>query len=116
MTMKNPEQFRELFWEPKPLSEEIGRKLAEWAKGGSPVNPLLDAGRAAARSGLASLQTWWKTLSAAQQKPLKTALDGELKVMAALADKPPVSQTDVGDAHESDVDEFGVPLPPVRME
>ena len=33
--MKLPEQFRALFAEASPLSEEHGRVMAQWAKGGS---------------------------------------------------------------------------------
>lgn len=33
MAMKLPEQFRHLFTEPRPLDEEIGKRLAEWAAG-----------------------------------------------------------------------------------
>lgn len=35
--MKLPVQFREIFSDNKPLSEDIGRKLATWAKGGAPT-------------------------------------------------------------------------------
>lgn len=35
MMMKLPEQFKGIFAESAPLSEEIGRKLAQWAKGGT---------------------------------------------------------------------------------
>lgn len=34
-TMKLPEQFRELFAERRPLSEDIGETMAKWAEGGS---------------------------------------------------------------------------------
>jgi len=34
LMMKLPKQFEGVFRESKPLDEEIGRKLAEWAKGG----------------------------------------------------------------------------------
>jgi hypothetical protein len=84
--VKLPQQFGDLFREPKPLSEDIGVKLAEWARGGAPADPL-DEGRAAARQGSEALKVWWKGLKPAQQKPLKPALDGELKQLAAAADK-----------------------------
>lgn len=35
MMMKLPAQFKDIFAERQPLSEDIGRKLAEWARGGS---------------------------------------------------------------------------------
>lgn len=41
MMMKLPAQFRDIFAEPRPLDESIGRALATWAKGGasSSVSP-----------------------------------------------------------------------------
>lgn len=38
-TMKLPEQFKPLFAEPKPLSEDIGEALAQWAEGVAPQAP-----------------------------------------------------------------------------
>lgn len=35
MMMKLPEQFREIFAKEQPLSEDIGERLATWAKGGA---------------------------------------------------------------------------------
>jgi hypothetical protein len=41
LMMKLPVQFKHIFAESAPLSESIGRQLAEWARGGTaaPVNP-----------------------------------------------------------------------------
>jgi len=39
MMMKCPEHFKSIFAAQQPLSEDIGRALAEWARGGSPVSP-----------------------------------------------------------------------------
>lgn len=36
MAMKLPLQFKSIFAEQQPLSEEIGKRLADWAKGGKP--------------------------------------------------------------------------------
>ena len=38
-TMKLPEQFKPLFAEPAPLSEDIGEALAQWAEGVPPEAP-----------------------------------------------------------------------------
>jgi hypothetical protein len=43
LMMKLPEQFKAIFAEPAPLSEDIGRALAEWAKGGAVAAPPLEA-------------------------------------------------------------------------
>lgn len=101
--MKLPEQFRSVFADSRPLSEEIGRALSEWAKGGAASAPaavddadddalserIADAdtvlSEAAAR-GTAALQDAWKALAPNVQAPLKSALDRRHKPAAAKAD------------------------------
>ncbi len=39
MMMKCPAQFKHIFAAQQPLSEDIGRALAEWSRGGSTVSP-----------------------------------------------------------------------------
>jgi hypothetical protein len=39
LMMKLPAQFKDIFAESAPLSEDIGRRLAEWAKGGTASSP-----------------------------------------------------------------------------
>ena len=39
LMMKLPKQFESIFAEPKPLDEDIGRALAEWARGDTPKPP-----------------------------------------------------------------------------
>lgn len=39
LMMKLPKQFEGIFQKEQPLSEDIGRQLAEWAKGGQPAAP-----------------------------------------------------------------------------
>lgn len=84
--VKLPQQFRGIFADSKPLSEDIGRQLAEWARGGAPADPL-DAGREAAGRGSESLKKWWAGLKPDQKPKLKAALDGELKQLAVEADE-----------------------------
>lgn len=43
LMMKLPVQFHSIFREQKPLDEEIGRLLAQWAKGDSPKQPASPA-------------------------------------------------------------------------
>ena len=86
LMMKLPAQFKDIFAEPAPLSEDIGRKLATWAKGGAaPVQPASASGDAKAapsdsdpaseQSGAASIPTWqdyaltWDKLIASATKP-----------------------------------------------
>lgn len=104
MAMKLPHQFREIFDKQQPLSEDIGRQLAEWARGGKPVEVTIESvmaeGRTAAGNGSDALKAWWAspnstllvrhfaTLSADGKKQLKKLVDTELKPIAAEADKP----------------------------
>lgn len=83
--IKLPLQFQGLFsGNGVQLTEEIGRAIAEWAKG-APTD-YLSTGRAAAAKGTESLRTWWSTLTPAAQKALKSARDTELKPAAAKVD------------------------------
>ncbi len=43
MAMKLPEQFKAMFAERRPLSEEIGQQLAEWAKGGEKHSSVVES-------------------------------------------------------------------------
>lgn len=88
MMMKLPEQFKAIFADRQPLSEDIGRELASWASGGAPapVDDLLPKARDEASRGKESLQAWWKTLTKAQKSIVQPIMD-ELKAMAVEADK-----------------------------
>lgn len=94
--IKLPEQFRNIFADRQPLSEDIGRKLAEWAKGGTPAAPpsidttaLTVQGRTAALLGEtpaernASLAAWWKDLPAPARAAMAAIKDETLKPLAA---------------------------------
>lgn len=107
MTMKLPHQFREIFDKQQPLSEDIGRQLAEWARGGTAGQKTdhLKTGRAAAEQGSEALKAWWRAISPDDQKALKKSLDGELKKIAAAADAK--SKPEPGNG----VDDHGNPLP-----
>lgn len=80
------------------LSEDTGRALAEWARGGqveahrepapSPgtgVDTVLAAGRAAAAKGNDALKEWWSGLGDADATRLRPILKTELKPAAAKA-------------------------------
>jgi hypothetical protein len=105
--VKLPQQFRQMFADKQPLSEDHGRQLAEWASGGK--SDPLDAGRIAAGKGSEALKAWWGTVPAASKRALKSALDGELKAIAAEADKPTAEHPG------EEVDEAG-PIPPPRQQ
>ncbi len=101
MMMKLPEQFRTVFAERRPLSEEIGRELAAWAAGGSsPADETFDAilkdARLVASHGKDALQNYYKPLSKAAKGFLKPHFD-ELKMTATEADavREPAATEDV---------------------
>lgn len=90
MMMKLPEQFRGIFAEERPLSEEIGAALATWARGGSPAgeDEARAAARAAAALGKDALQTHWKGLDQATRRLVQPIMD-DLKTTAAKVDDDP---------------------------
>jgi len=105
MMMKLPEQFREIFAKEQPLSEDIGMKLAAWAKGGTssataepagevaavpssnadgfPGDALLDTAREKATDGAAGFNAWWKRLPPEQVARLDPHKDELRQRMAA---------------------------------
>lgn len=92
MMMKEPEQFKSIFQNEAPLSREIGRKLAEWAKGGVPATTpkATDAelrlqGEAMAAKGTLALKSWWESIGKDARKRLATDLI-EWKKTATAAD------------------------------
>ncbi len=114
MMMKLPAQFKSIFAEAAPLSEDIGRALATWAKGGaatttsppaseaasssSPVPPREDGAAgvlleilreltAAAERGTEALRAEWKTLAPKHQRHFEDQLRTTLQPRAAQIDK-----------------------------
>lgn len=110
LMMKLPAQFESLFRNPEPLSEKTGEAMAQWARGGtvttgsgttgagqsgSTTSAAMPAGWAdwsieergenRARAGNEALAEWWATLSVADKKAHKHALDAEWKPLAAQA-------------------------------
>lgn len=109
---KLQQQHRGMFAEGQPISEDAGRLLAEWARGGSPSRPAvgaageqtrpssqppevtggdwsdqLDEGREAAARGTGPLQAWWKRIGGPAQRALVDILNSELKPAAEAADR-----------------------------
>lgn len=98
--LKLPVQFRTLFQERKPLDEDSGRALADWARGGTaaPATPATGAAEYitaaewdlrladAAKEGTATLASLWKSVPAEHRPTLKAALDRRHKPAAEQAD------------------------------
>lgn len=85
MLTKTPAQFREWFKPGFQLNEDLGQKMAEWARGGVTAPPppaaetpdlqtLIDLGASKAKEGIAFLEGWWKSLTPAQRVALKDQL------------------------------------------
>jgi hypothetical protein len=96
MMMKLPEPFGWLADRQTPLDEDVGRRLADWARGGDgrdSAAPVPDHAaiehnmEAAAQMGTASLRAFWEKLSGADQNALKPALDATYKPIAKKADQ-----------------------------
>lgn len=83
--LKLQEQHKHAVPLDKQLSEDTGRQLAEWARGGlSPeqvMKQLIATGNEKAALGVDELKTWWTSLSRANQHALKDNL-GEFKRIA----------------------------------
>lgn len=97
---KLPGQFYNMFREVAPLSREHGKKLAEWAQGGSKpagkvesidIDALKAEGDKMAGLGMSFLGEFWGRLVPAQQHALKDSKDG-WKLIAEAADKAPQDQ------------------------
>lgn len=95
MLVKNPRQFEGWFEPGKPLSEEMGRKLAEWAQGGSGSDEFqalqAEYERCSDASMLADLEkkrdVIWKKASPHKLRLKQAADDARARVEAAKAAK-----------------------------
>jgi hypothetical protein len=91
--MKLPEPFRDLLWDnPRSLDEDIGEKMALWAKGspddGHAAKVTANAFLAnAAAQGMIALQAAWRGLSKDLRAALKDDLDNKHKPVATKIDK-----------------------------
>lgn len=95
--IKPAKQFDSIFAEQKPLDEDTGRQLADWAKGGAVTTVAEDAEVSitdldaklsdAAKFGTAELERVWKTIPREHRTTLKAALDVRHKPHAVEVDK-----------------------------
>ncbi len=100
MMMKEPEQFKSIFANSAPLSQDIGRKLALWAKGtDTPVTDepmpsdaeLRLRGTEEAGKGEEPLRIWWDSIG----KPARTRLKDDLPAWRKIAiDAGPAAEED----------------------
>jgi energy-coupling factor transporter ATP-binding protein EcfA2 len=100
--VKLPQQFREIFAEHKPLDEDTGRRLAEWARGeqapageddlSTKITTYDNELGAAAAKGTAALKQAWEAIPRELRQTLKAALDRRHKATAIEADKANISE------------------------
>lgn len=96
--IKLQEQHRALFPLDRQITEDAGRRLAEWAKGGEAPrssgagahqpSALVDIGESAANLGIDRLRSWFEALPKADKAAMKPHME-RLKALAAEADKMP---------------------------
>jgi ABC-type dipeptide/oligopeptide/nickel transport system ATPase subunit len=99
MMMKLPEQFKDMFGEPKQLDEDMGEKLARWAAGsadaGVSAPSVADYESCTSDVALKALEerraAAWKSISTQQKPVLKAASEAAAKRIAAAAETPVVS-------------------------
>jgi hypothetical protein len=95
LMMKLPVQFKEIFAAEQPLSEDIGRQLAEWAKGGNPAPVQPDDSAddlmawdsklaTAAHMGVDALREEWGNVPREFKPMLKAAMDNRHKPTANM--------------------------------
>ena len=86
--MKVADQFKAIFDKNKPMDEETGRQMAQWANGqdsAGKTKATLDAARDAARNGTDAFRQWWK--DNADQRALANTIMDDLKAISEAADK-----------------------------
>lgn len=101
LMMKLPKYFEPIFSQERPLDEEHGRLMAEWAMGGkvtaqvfdrqvdgrqAAIDPLIAAGKQAALQGVDALRAWFDATPDARKKRFRDTLS-KLQEMAREADK-----------------------------
>jgi hypothetical protein len=100
--IKCADQFKGLFDPRRPMTEETGRAMAEWARGHGDMQAqkaAMDAARDVARKGREAFLAWWATVDRAGRDKLHPIIE-ELKGIAAEADEA---------AKAGDDNPFGLP-------
>lgn len=90
--IKCADQFKPLFDPRRPMTEEIGRKMAEWSRGQGDAQrqkEILDQARDQARGGSKTMRAWWKA-NPEKAEVAKTIL-AELQSLATASDQDAAS-------------------------
>ncbi|WP_417548693.1 ATP-binding protein [Marinobacter segnicrescens] len=108
--IKVADQFKGLLDVRRPMGEDTGRAMAEWAKGqgdAAAQKAILDAARDVARKGTDAFTAYWNSDEVRANRPLLRTIIESLKELAASAD---------ADAGEADSDDpFGTTPTPEQL-
>lgn len=99
--IKVADQFKTLFDPRRPMSEDTGRAMAEWAKeqgGAQKQKEVMDLAREKARGGTDAFTAWWQSEEGKSARAIVRPIMNEIKTICAAADEF---------ANQSDDDPFG---------
>jgi hypothetical protein len=114
-SIKAPDPIKDIIKPGEYITEEHGRKIAEWLAGGTPVDHDLAELQASARSvattGSVKTRDWWQALTKVQRASLKPILP-ELHDLATTADNEMAKQDQ--EAGEQKVDPLADEFTPAK--
>lgn len=114
--IKVADQFKGLFDPRRPMSEDTGRAMGEWAKeqgGAQKHKETMDFAREKARAGTATFTEWWNSDEGKAARPVVRPIMDEIQALCRVADETEALSDDVpfgrpdedhGEAH-NDADE-----------
>jgi hypothetical protein len=88
--IKVADQFKALFDPRKPMSEDTGHAMAEWAKGqggAQKQKEVMDFAREKAREGTAAFTAWWQSDDGKAARPVVRPIMPEVQAICASADE-----------------------------
>ena len=117
LMMKLPEQFKQLFAEPQPLSETMGETLARWSKGDDVADTtptadhdaVLAKARQVAGGGTEAYRAWYKSITPAERAIAKT-IGAEAQKLATAADQNAADDDPFAPADEAPPELAGEPI------
>ncbi len=96
--IKVADQFKGLFDPRKPMSEETGRAMGEWAKeqgGAQKQKETMDFAREKARAGTAAFTDWWNSEEGKAARPIVRPIMDEIQALCRVADEMAAVSDDV---------------------
>jgi len=88
--IKMADQFKAIFDPTRPITEETGRLMAEWAKGNGDAQKqkaVMDLAREHARMGKDAFTAWWQSDEGAKCRGIVKPIIDELKALTQQADE-----------------------------